>query len=217
MGKFRLFTVSVALVIVISLVFSPSHGYGNDQVLLASHHAPADSSDPPTIEWYPTIENSTEVIGVTIDAIYTGQSEQVFSFDFRVNDSDGVDFVIFRFYTFSNWINRTTTRISGDEIDGQYAGNITFTIAWDSINNLPSPRLISFSFKIFANDTLGNWAETVPTQYSYYYLSIMTPTTSNPGGNQTGSPILEAFLITGIICVVGAVVVLVYLKSRQKA
>ena len=110
-----------------------------------------------------------------VDGIYTGQTIQVFSFDVGVNDSDGVDSVIFRFFYLGEWLNRTPTLVEGDEFDGIYEGRLVCSVRWDWANGRPDPSGHSFLFKVFANDTLGNWRETPEFSHSYGYYLIIPP------------------------------------------
>ena len=119
----------------------------------------------PTISWYP------EPIPIlAIDGKYTGQKQEIYESRFWVNDSDGVDIVIFRF-KWSNdeeWLNRTAVLIEGDEFLGRYKGNLTWSAPGGGI----------FQFKIFANDTFGYWNETSPMTITFGYMywdPIYTP------------------------------------------
>ncbi|MFQ5831302.1 MAG: hypothetical protein ACE5H4_01190 [Candidatus Thorarchaeota archaeon] len=97
-----------------------------------------------------------------VDGAYTGQTQDVFEYQTMVNDSDGVDVVLFRFKWEGDddWLNGTTVRTEGDEFQGTYKGNLSW----------PAPGGGTFQFKVFANDTLGNWNETSPMTVHFGYL-----------------------------------------------
>jgi len=204
-GKVQGLITCFLLIIIGSSVSILIESYQMLDVQTTTGFVVSDSSEPPTIEDYPISENDT-VTGLQIDAIYSGQTEQVFSFHAAVNDSDGVDSVMFRYHVSGEWQNQKAMRTSGTVIDGIYTGNITFSIEWNPVKQLPEPRSIEFSFKIFANDTLGNWVETIPIPYSYFYWQIMTPT------NQPNNDVL---LIIGASFVAAIVVIAIYMKRRH--
>jgi len=119
----------------------------------------------------PTISRPSEAYRTMFfDGAYTGQSQEVFEWSGWVNDSSGVDSVVYRFKwdNDENWLNRTAVLVEGDEFRGRYEGNLTW----------PAPGGGKFQFKIFANDTLGYWNETIPMTVHYGYLywdPIYTP------------------------------------------
>ncbi|MHA3963063.1 MAG: hypothetical protein AM325_005940 [Candidatus Thorarchaeota archaeon SMTZ1-45] len=119
----------------------------------------------PNISWFPDPN-----VTMAIDGYYNGQNQEIFDYWVWVNDSLGVDSVIFRF-KWSNdekWLNRTTGLIEGDEFHGRYKGNLTW----------PAPGGGNFQFKVFANNTLGYWNETSPMSVWFGYLywnPIYTP------------------------------------------
>ena len=133
---------------------------------MATHTLSLDSSETgPSIEWAPE-----PIATLIFDGAYTGQSQEIFAYWVWVNDSLGVDSVIFRF-KWSNdeeWLNRTTVLVEGDEFLGSYKGNLTW----------PAPGGGVFQFKIFANNTLGYWNETSPMTVHFGYMywdPIYTP------------------------------------------
>lgn len=83
-----------------------------------------------------------------------------------VNDSDGVDVVIFRFHRLEDdsWTNITGSRVGGNNTDGEYSAMISWTIPW------PQGGVVQHNLQVFANDSLGNWAETDEVfHHSYGY------------------------------------------------
>jgi len=119
----------------------------------------------PTISWHPE-----PIAALFIDGAYNGQSRETFEYWVWVNDSLGVDSVVFRFKWSHDdeWLNRTTVLVEGDEFLGRYEGNLTW----------PAPGGGVFQFKVFANNTLGYWNETSPmtVHFGYMYWNpIYTP------------------------------------------
>jgi hypothetical protein len=167
-------------------------------------HATSDSSDPPTIEWFERPENTTGLVFM-YDGVYNGQTEEVWNYEIWVNDTNGVDTVIFRFTWEGEWINRSTTIIDGDEIRGLYAGNLTYSVEWNWTSGHPSPPRFGFSFKVFANNTLGNWVETTTVTYNGGYMLIYAPIEYILLGTPLGWAI-----IGGSISIVTVVVVLIF-------
>lgn len=117
-----------------------------------------DSSETgPTIAWFPE-----PVPTLFFDGIYTGQTQEIFQRRVWVNDSLGVDSVIFRFkwdYD-EEWRNRSAVLVEGNETLGRYRGNLTW----------PAPGGGTFQFKIFANNTSGYWNETSPMTVYFGYM-----------------------------------------------
>ncbi|MHA1964989.1 MAG: hypothetical protein ACW97G_10435 [Candidatus Thorarchaeota archaeon] len=111
----------------------------------------------PNISWSPDPN-----VTMFFDGAYTGQSQEIFEYRVWVNDSLGVDSVIFRFkWSYEEeWLNRTTKLIEGDGFHGRYRGNLTW----------PAPGGGRFEFKVFANNTLGHWNETSPMTVYFGYL-----------------------------------------------
>ena len=147
---------------------------------------PLDSG--PSINW----PSEEEVLFV--DDLYTGQSHETFEWTVWINDSLGVDTVLFRFrwWDDEDWINRTGARMEGDVFRGKYKGSLTW----------PAPSCVSFHLKIFANNTLGQWNETSPMLvifgYFNWYPSTTSPTSStSPTTSQSliFDPSLTLFLV----------------------
>ncbi len=126
--------------------------------IMATNILSLDSSETgPTIAWFPE-----PVPNLSIDGAYTGQTQEIFERRVWVNDSHGVDSVIFRFkwdYD-EEWRNRSTVLVEGNETLGRYRGNLTW----------PAPGGGVFQFKIFANNTLGYWNETSPMTVRFGYM-----------------------------------------------
>jgi hypothetical protein len=137
-----------------------------------------DSSETgPSIDWY---QDSN--VTLFIDGAYTGQSQEIYERWVWVNDSLGVDSVIFRFKWSDSeeWLNRTGFLVEGDSSSGKYEGNLTW----------PAPGGGTFQLKIFANNTSGYWSETSPMTVhfghmywdpiytsSFWILFVVLPTT----------------------------------------
>jgi hypothetical protein len=115
------------------------------------------SETGPSIHWYPDPN-----VTLVIDGAYTGQSQEIYERRVWINDSLGVDSVIFRFkWSYDEvWRNRTTVLVEGNETLGRYRGNLTW----------PAPGGGRFKFKVFANNTSGNWNETSPMTVYFGYL-----------------------------------------------
>lgn len=171
----RRLCIFLFLVVFVSYALPVTQHYQSGHVLPARSHSTANSSDPPTVSWWGFLDNSTETLGLLVDGSYIGQTEQVFSFKIRVNDSDGVDTIIFRFYYQEEWLNRTPVLVEGDEFDGSYEGRLVCSVTWDWTKSRPNPDGHAFLFKAFVNDTLGNWRETSSFSYSYGYWYVVPP------------------------------------------
>lgn len=186
-------------------------------LLLNSKNLRSQSSkNPPTIEWYPRPANVTDPNIIFWDGIYTGQTQETWTWTVCVNDSDGVDTVFFRFqYTDSDeWFNKSTIRIEGDGIQGKYEVTLTWGVTWNS--EWERPMWVNgsgtFWFKVWANDTLGNWNETEPVLYTGGYLIIHTPTTPSSPIN----PPYELYIFGGFACFSIAVIVSYIIIKRKK-
>ncbi len=119
----------------------------------------------PSISWFPDPN-----VTMFCDGSYDGQTQETFDYRVWVNDSLGVDLVLFRFkWSYEEeWVNRTARLVEGDEFHGRYKGNLTW----------PAPGGGRFEFKVFANNTLGHWNETSPMTVFFGYLywnPIYTP------------------------------------------
>ncbi|MHA1575722.1 MAG: hypothetical protein ACTSU3_00030, partial [Candidatus Thorarchaeota archaeon] len=134
-----------------------------------------NQSDGPTIDW----PYSNYSVVIAWDGAYNSQTEEVWGSSYWVNDSDGVDCVLYRYRWTSQteWINRTTTLMEGNDTTGRYYGNFTYDVwwNWDSGSVETEGDGGNFQFKIFANDTLGNWNETIPVQYNGGYILVYHP------------------------------------------
>ncbi len=128
-------------------------------------HSLDSSESGPSIDWY---QDSN--VTLFIDGAYTGQSKEIYDRRIWVNDSRGIDSVIFRFkWSYDDeWRNRTTVLVEGDKFRGRYEGNLTWS----------APGGGEFQFKVFANNTLGYWNETstLTVFFGYMYWNpIYTP------------------------------------------
>jgi hypothetical protein len=148
---------------------------GSDRISL--YNPKQSPSEGPTIEWYETAGNETVVLAW--DGAYTGQTEEVWTHSAWVNDSDGVDCVIFRYRWIGDteWTNRTAKLIEGNATLGHYEANFTYAVWWNYDWGYPETEGGggNFYFKIWANDTLGNWNEAGPMQYMGGYMLVHPP------------------------------------------
>ena len=135
------------------------------------------ANEGPTIEWYDTTSISNLVL--FWDGAYTGQTEEVWTNTRWVNDTDGIDTVIFRYRWMgeSKWMNRTATLIEGNATLGRYQANFTYAVWWNYEFGYPETEGSggNFHFKIWANDTLGNRNEVLPMQYTGGYMIVEPP------------------------------------------
>lgn len=166
-------------------------------------------TDTPVIEWPHGEVNATYTPVLAWDGAYTGQTEEVWSWTYWVNDTDGVDSVLFRFrWGYGDeWFNRSTTRVKGNSTNGRYTGNLTWGVVWNWVEGRPEwvDGGGSFGFKIFANDTLGNWNETSVIQYTGGYMIINPP------------PIYYISIIGPLLIIPAiAIIILVVIWKRRK-
>ena len=134
-------------------------------------------SEGPIIGWIGVPGNETMVIAW--DGVYTGQTQEVWRHLIQVNDTDGVDTVIFmyRWISESEWTNKTGVLIEGNETVGWYVANFTYAVWWDYDTGrvMTEGNGGNFHFKIFANDTLGNWNMTGILTYMGGYMLVNPP------------------------------------------
>ncbi|MGY5854312.1 MAG: hypothetical protein RTU92_12145 [Candidatus Thorarchaeota archaeon] len=166
--------IALSLVLISLLSIQTSSIFNNDLELNLKISQETDGA--PIIEWFAEL-NATNSPGIAYDGAYTGQTEEVWRFTHWVNDSDGVDTVLFRFWRSleDGWFNTTPLRIQGDEHNGRYQGNLTWAVSWDWANARPIPAGGGFFFKIYANDSLGNWVETGYFECSGGYMIVNPP------------------------------------------
>ena len=166
------------------------------------------SENGPIIEW----SESNETVVIAWDGIYDGQTEDVWNHIAWVNDTDGVSSVIFRYRWIgeTEWMNRTTVRISGDSMNGEYQGNLTYAVWWNYTAGYPETEGSggNFYFKIWANDTLGYWSETSAMQYMGGYMIVNPP----PGYIPWTDELVLALAGGGILVLV--ILILVLFKRR---
>lgn len=191
--------------------------YCNDNENIGEIH-PLDVGgiDPPSIGWYYSQDiNWSEhtITGVHVDGTYVGQTEHTWPYTSLIRDSDGVDTVFFQYRLNTNdeWMNRTPSLISGNSTDGQYSYTFVKKIWWDWESNRAEIEGGGFTmFRIFANDSLGNWRITMPT---FEDVSLWT---LNPPWQVVilqASPLIAAI---GAICVL-YVAVLIYRRKHVAA
>jgi len=164
--------------------------YPVSAVSLKPSHSPSSNGSPSVEDWY-----TGELV---VDAHSFGGGEDSFASGYWVSDPDGVSTVLFRFRMSGNesWVNRTTQMTSGNVTNGYYAGHLTYEVK----------PIVRFEFKVFANDTLGNWIETEPMTVEYAY--VIYP---------AWFAVLfwmNSYLLL-IVVSVSAVIVLLYMKRRR--
>jgi hypothetical protein len=173
-GK-RILLVSLAVVLVLSSALNAE--CRSTDTFDKFHELDVGGMNPPTIEWMYSDEASVEV-GVHWDGVYTGQTEEVWASTNWVNDSDGVDTVIYQYkwWDETQWMNRTPTIIQSNATHGQFHYTFIQSVWWNWEENRP---IIEggggFRFRIFANDSLGNWRTTIATFYTGGYMAVNPP------------------------------------------
>lgn len=132
--------------------------------------------DPPTIEWTLPLNYTGEVI-FNWDGEYSGQTEEVWPSKNWINDSDGLDTVIYQYKWLNDgeWMNRTPLLLESNSTHGLYSYNFTQRVWWDWGTNRVQIEGGSFKFRIFANDSLGNWRTTPIIGYNGGYLFVNRP------------------------------------------
>jgi hypothetical protein len=171
----RRFLLGLMIVLVLSGI--PLVECNHNEILGEIQTLDVGGVNPPTIEWMFS-ENATVGTGVLWDGGYTGQTEMTWPYSSWVNDSDGVDTVFFQYRhsTSSEWMNRTPSMVAGDSTNGEYSYTFTQQIWWDWDTNSPQVEGgLYVEFRIFANDSLGNWRTTLATFKSGYWMYISTP------------------------------------------
>ncbi len=137
----------------------------------------AESSGP-TIDW--TYGPDGENVTLCWDGMYDGQTEEVWPHWVWVNDTDGVDTVLFmyRWMGESNWRNVTGVLKEGNATRGYYNGNFSYRVWWNYTAARPQCEGSggNFHFKVFANDTLGHWSGTPILTYTGGYMIVKPPT-----------------------------------------
>ncbi len=132
----------------------------------------------PTIDWYGP-ENSSSTVVIAWDGAYTGQTEDNWALRAWINDTDGVDIVIYMFRetTGTEWNNVTPSLVEGNDTIGCYQYNYTYAVWWNYTLGYPQVEGTggNFDFKIFANDSLGHWTKTGILTYSGGYMLVVPP------------------------------------------
>lgn len=198
--------ILLVLTIILMLSSTPIAGCNQIEIVDEVHTLDLGGIDPPTIEWLIPL-NYTEEMVLCWDGAYTGQTEEVWSSMNWANDSDGIDTVIYQ-YQWENdteWMNRTPSVTESNFTHGCYSYTFTQSVSWNSQTNYPQIEGGSFRFRIFANDTLGNWRTTPTILYLGGYMVIFTPTTISTNSSQPFSIPEAALLIT----VFGATIIIV--------
>jgi len=198
--------IGLLLIIALPLISSSQSG---QRMLNGRFVASQENEGGPIIEWWET----NETVVIAWDGAYTGQTEDVFGYTAWVNDTDGVSSVIFRYQWMgeSGWMNRSAIRITGNSTNGQFRGNLTYAVWWNYTSGYPETEGSggNFYFKIWANDTLGNWSETSAMEYTGGYMIVSPPLDYIPWSDQLVLTIASG----GIILVV--ILLLVLFKRRM--
>jgi len=196
------------LMIVLVLSGVPNVECSTNDTIGEIHTLDVGGVDPPTIGWmFP--ENATLATGMEWDSGYTGQTELTWSYSSWVNDSDVVDSVFFqyRYRTSGPWMNRTPSMVSGDSTNGEYSYTFVQEISWNWDTNRPEVEGgLYVAFRIYANDTLGNWRTTLATSRSGGWLGILTP-------SLFPSPLASLVIVLVSVTVVALIVVI---RRRQQ-
>jgi len=173
--------------------------------------------DPPTIQWSTPL-NATEGVTLFWDDVYTGQTEKVWPSTNWVNDSDGIDTVIFQYMcqTDIEWMNRTPTLLQGNYTHGQYNYQFIQLVLWNNETNYAYVEGGPFKFRIFANDTLGNWRTTPANYYIGGYPFIITPTTTSTTGSQLSTILGETLWIIAIGASATITVIVFVIHRRRR-
>ena len=176
--------------------------------------------DPPTIQWSTPL-NATEGVTLFWDGVYTGQTENVWPSTNCVNDSDGIDTVIFQYMcqTDIEWMNRTPILLQGNNTHGQYNYQFIQLVLWNNETNYAYVEGGAFKFRIFANDSLGNWRTTPANHYIGGYPFIITPTTTSTTGSQPSTILGETLWIIaiGASATITVIVFVIHRRSRGTA
>ncbi|NHJ15252.1 MAG: hypothetical protein EAX95_16340 [Candidatus Thorarchaeota archaeon] len=131
--------------------------------------------NPPTVAGVQM--NVTDGGTICWDGIYNSQTEEVWCFEHWINDTDEVATVIYQFKRWGEevWLNRPAKLIDGNLSRGLYEANFTYNVWWDWEVNWVRSEVGSFYYRIFANDTLGNWMTTPPVCYTGGYMLVYPP------------------------------------------
>ncbi len=170
--------------------------------------------NPPSIGWvYAADTNWSEHIttGVQHDVLYDEfLTEYTWSYTSQIQDSDGVDTVFFQYRhnTNGDWMNDTPSMISGDSTDGTYSYTFVQEIWWNWTTSSPVIEEGSYTeFRIFANDSLGNWRTTMPT-FQNVILMVFRP----PWQYQ----LLQASPLIFVLGIIGALYIKVVIRRRNR-
>jgi hypothetical protein len=170
--KFQTLITAIFLVLVMSIECPCQE---TSSLVFSQNITAQDDSAGPTIEW-PETNGSLAIVH---DGAYTGQTEEVWKHEIWVNDTDGVSVVIFmyRWNGEERWMNKTANLIEGNKTRGLYQANFTYGVWWNFIEGHPETEGSggNFFFKVWANDTLGYWSETIPIHYMGGLLLMAPP------------------------------------------
>ncbi|NHJ14353.1 MAG: hypothetical protein EAX95_11790 [Candidatus Thorarchaeota archaeon] len=173
-GGLRLPLILALFLLLIAMKDVSAIGFPQQQGI---HMLAQGGETPPTVDWFGIPMNWTDAGTICWDGVYNGQTEQVWTFEHWVNDSDGVDTVIFQFKKWGEeiWLDRPGILIDGNMSRGFYKGNFTYNVWWDWETNWVRSEVGSFCYRLFANDTLGNWVTTPPLCYTGGYMLVYPP------------------------------------------
>jgi len=188
--------------LMIVLVFTgiPNVECNDNMNTVEIHPLDVGGAHPPSIGWMFS-ENATVATGVHIDSVYVGETERTWPYTSQIFDSDGVDTVFFQYRHNRNneWMNRTPSLISGDSTDGQYSYTFVQKVWYDWESHRAEAEGGGFTeFRIFANDSLGNWRTTMPT---FHDISMLTLNLPWHIAVVYMSPLIAVFGIIGILSV----------------
>ncbi|MFW9910460.1 MAG: hypothetical protein ACFFEF_18030 [Candidatus Thorarchaeota archaeon] len=167
-------TVGIMLLFSISLV----HVTGTMlTVSISQNQYTLADEEGPSIDWM--VDDEFQNITIAWDGAYTGQTEENWDFWIWVNDTDGVDTVIFMFMWIgrTEWKNVTGVLVEGNSTKGLYNGNFTYAVWWNYTLGRPQTEGSggNFHFKLFANDTLGNRNTSPVLTYMGGYMLVNPP------------------------------------------
>jgi hypothetical protein len=169
--------VAAVLLLIICIVL-PSVGTTSDSIPSLTIQSLLAESSGPTIDWM--YGDGVQNVTIAWDGVYDGQTEDTWSHWVWVNDTDGVDTVLFMYMWIgeSNWRNVTGILKEGNATRGCYNGNVSYRVWWNYTSSRPEWEGSggNFHFKVFANDTLGHWSESPILTYTGGYMIVKPPT-----------------------------------------
>ncbi len=199
---------AVALLLIMCTGLPPL-GTMDGCILNISTQSMLAGSSGPTIEW--VYGDDGQNVTIAWDGVYDGQTEDTWSHWVWVNDTDGVDTVLFMYMWIgeSNWRNVTGILKEGNATRGYYNVNFSYRVWWNYTESRPQWEGSggNFHFKVFANDTLGRWSDTPVLTYmgGYMFVKPPTPFFLTPVG----------LTIIAAVAAVSVIIVLVVIRKRK--